>query len=135
MSTLPCCRKGSRLAETVSVYLIWSGLKPSCAATIFAISMSKPSGSFDPAETFPSPGWSFFTPMVISPASFAAFQVFESAMSALSLTLYSGASALAPSPSAGASGVPPWPQPLSASIPMATEATASLSFFMVSPCE
>src|SRR5690625_1110809 len=128
MSTFLCCRNGSRLADTVSVHSIWSGAKPREPATILAISMSKPSGTSAPGPWLPSPGWSFFTPMVRVPASFAAVHVGLSERSTSSATVYSGAS---PLPPVSASGVPSWPQALRASMPTPAPAMIVLSFFMV----
>ena len=74
-STLPFCRKGSRLSDMVSTHFTLSlaGSMPSPAASILAISTSKPVGTSDAASLKPSPGWSNFTPMVISPLSASSF--------------------------------------------------------------
>src|SRR6266702_3856290 len=61
MSTLPCCRKASRLADRVGTQLIL--VAPSFFAMYLATSMSKP--AYCPAESCsPRPGWSGLTPMV-----------------------------------------------------------------------
>src|SRR5262245_56059218 len=64
MSTVPACRNGSRLAETVSLNSMSSAAMPSAPATILAISMSMPSGSFVAGLRKPTPGWSYFTPIM-----------------------------------------------------------------------
>ena len=68
MSTRPCCRNGSRLADTASTNSILSSATPSLPATILAISTSKPSGSPD-RPLRPNSGWSNFVPTVSLPAA------------------------------------------------------------------
>src|ERR1700730_739785 len=67
MSTLPCCRKGSRLPDEVSTHSISLSLRPRPTVMSFTISMSKPSSL--PLRFFwLRPGWSNFTPTRILPA-------------------------------------------------------------------
>src|SRR5680860_987200 len=86
MSTVPFCRNGSRLSDTVSFQVMSSGAMPSSAAMILAISMSKPLGSSAPGSRKPMPGWSYFTPMVTLPASLSLAIVVPSANSGCSST-------------------------------------------------
>ena len=71
MSTWPFWMNGSRLAETVSVQVMFSASMPSFAAMSLAISTSKPSGSSVCGFSRPKPGWSILVPTVIFPASFS----------------------------------------------------------------
>src|SRR6478609_3912635 len=72
-STSPSSRKGSRLSEIVSFHVMSSGAMPSDAARILPISGSNPTGMSSVAPLKPIPGWSYFTPMVISPESAKSF--------------------------------------------------------------
>src|SRR5215211_4797053 len=75
MSTWPFCMNGSRLADTVSTHSMSSAAMPSLAATILAISTSKPSGSWVLGLSRPKPGWSNLVPMVMVPASLSSAMV------------------------------------------------------------
>src|SRR6478672_3718920 len=93
-STSPSCRKGSRLSEMVSFHVMSSGAMPSDAARILPISGSKPLGMSSAAPLKPMPGWSYLTPIVISPESAKSFIAVPSSKlsAALSDTSTSGAS-------------------------------------------
>jgi hypothetical protein len=86
MSTWPFWMNGSRLAETVSVHSIASASMPSSPATIRAISTSKPSGSPVCGLSRPKPGWSYFVPTVIDPASLSSAIVVPASKSTSSAT-------------------------------------------------
>src|SRR5512139_62717 len=111
MSTVPFCRNGSRFFEIVSVHLILLGSMPSLAATILAISMSKPSGASLPGFLNPMPGWSNFTPTLIEPAS-------------CSLAIVVPAANLASFSTGVAASSPPPPQAAAASASTPASATA-----------
>jgi hypothetical protein len=65
-STVPFCRKLSRLADTASLNsMFFSSVTPSFLAMYFATSTSKPSGPLGPL--MPMAGWSYLTPMTSLP--------------------------------------------------------------------
>src|SRR5687768_5598661 len=86
MSTCPFCRNGSRLADTVSTHSMSTAAIPSSAATILAISTSKPSGVWVFGFSRPNPGWSNLVPMVMDPASFSSAIVVPASNSTSSWT-------------------------------------------------
>ncbi len=61
------------MSEIVSFQVILSASMPSDAARIFPISGSNPLGASSAAPLKPMPGWSYFTPIVILPASASSF--------------------------------------------------------------
>jgi hypothetical protein len=119
----------SRPADCTVWNVIWSSLKPSFAATSFAISMSKPEYSPVVGSLNPRPGWSSLTPMVTPPFVCIRSNVGEPS----TLTSVATAAVVSGLPPVGLSGVPSLPHAVRARPPTSSPTARVRTLILTTP--